>query len=124
MVRREPKDHWNDYYFCAVKPKSINRKNRSSFTYPNLDSATRPVPQSKELPVLVFEGLPQLESFSSEEEDVSIDSDNTLADNDFPPFLLSPQLFSERELNDLVRGLNLSKEAFELLASRLKEKIF
>jgi len=47
-----------------------------------------PVPHSEELPVPVFEGLPQLESsLSSEEEDVSIDSDNTLADNDFLPSL-------------------------------------
>jgi len=57
----------------------------NSLTYPNLDSAIRPVPHSEELPVPVFEGLPQLESsLSSEEEDVSINSDNTLADNDFP----------------------------------------
>jgi len=53
----------------------------NSLTYPNLDSAIRPVPHSEELPVPVFEGLPQLESsLSSEEDDVS----NTLADNDFP----------------------------------------
>jgi len=106
-----------------VKTEGINRKNRNSLTYPNLDSAIRPVPYSEELPVPVFEGLPQLESpLSSEEEDVSIDSDNTLADNDFPPSLLSPQLFSQGELNDLARDLILSKESSELLASRLKEK--
>jgi len=65
--------------------------------YPNLDSAIKPVPHSEELRVLVLpvpEGVPQLESsLSSEEEDVSIGSDNTVADNDFPPSLLSPQLF-------------------------------
>jgi len=100
-----------------------NRKNRNSLTYPNLNSAIRPVPHSEELPVPDFEGLPQLESsLSSEEVDVSIDSDNTLADNDFPPSLLSPQLFSQGELNDLTRDLNLSKESSELLASMLKEK--
>ena len=31
------------------------------------------------------------------------------------------QLFSQSELNDLVRDLSLSKESSELLASRLKE---
>jgi len=57
----------------------------NSLTYPNLDSAIRPVPRSDELPVAVFEGLTQLESsLSSKEEDVSVDSDETLADNDFP----------------------------------------
>ena len=34
----------------------------------------------------------------------------------------TPQTFSQAELNDLVRGLNLPKESAELLASRLKEK--
>jgi len=121
MVWREPKDHSNDCYLCAVKSKGINRKNLNSVTYPNLDSAIRPVPHSKELPVPVFEGLQQLESsLSSEEEDVSIGSDSTLADNDFPPFLLSLQLFSQGELNELARDWNLSKESSELLSSRLK----
>lgn len=34
----------------------------------------------------------------------------------------APQLFGQRELNDLVRDLGLSKKAAELLASRLQEK--
>lgn len=36
----------------------------------------------------------------------------------------APQLFSQNELNDLIRDLNLSKQASELLASRLKENNF
>jgi len=32
--------------------------------------------------------------------------------------------FSQEELNDLVRDLNLSKSSADLLASRLKEKTF
>jgi len=109
MVWRESKDPCNNCYFCVVKTKDITWKNRNSLTYPNINSAIRPVPHSEELPVPVFEGLPQLESsLSSEEEDISIDSNNTLADNDFPPSLLSPQLFSQGELNYLARDLNLS----------------
>ena len=45
-----------------------------------------------------------------------------LAKSDFPPSLLSRQLFSQEELNDLTRDLNFSKEPSELLASRLEEK--
>ena len=88
-----------------------------------MDSAIRPVPHSEELPIPVFESLPQLESALSSEDDLSsTDSETTIADNDFPPSLLPPQLFSQNELNDLARDLNLSKKSSELLASRLKEK--
>ncbi|KAF2888518.1 hypothetical protein ILUMI_17655 [Ignelater luminosus] len=34
----------------------------------------------------------------------------------------APQLFSQNELSDLIRDLNLSKQELELLASRLKQK--
>ena len=57
MVWREPKDHYSDCYFCGIKTKGINRKNRTSLTYPSLDSAIRPVPHSEELPIPVFKGL-------------------------------------------------------------------
>ena len=33
MVWQEPKDDCNDCYFCAVKTKGINRKNRNCLTY-------------------------------------------------------------------------------------------
>ena len=123
MVWQEPKDHCSDCYFCGIKTKGINRKNRTSLTYPSLDSAIRPVPHSEQLPIPVFEGLPQLESALSSEDDLSsTDSETTIADNDFPSSLLPPLLFSQNELNDLARDLNLSKESSELLASRLKEK--
>ena len=104
MVWREPKDHYSGCYFWGIKTKGINRKNRTSLTYPSLDSAIRPVPHSEELPIPVFESLPQLESALSSEDDLSsTDSETTIADNDFPPSLLPPQLFSQNELNDLAR---------------------
>ena len=66
-----------------------------------MDSAIRPVPHSEELSIHVFEGLLQLESALSSEEDLSYtDSETTIADNDFPPSLLPPQLLSQNELND------------------------
>ena len=74
-----------------------------------MDSAIGPVPHSEELPIPVFEGLPRLESALSRADDLSsTDSETTIADNDFPPSLLPPQLFSQNELNDLARDLNLS----------------
>ena len=43
MIWREPTNHVTDCYFCAIDLTGINRKNRSSLTYPDLDSARRPV---------------------------------------------------------------------------------
>ena len=39
-----------------------------------------------------------------------------------PPQSLTPQQFSQPELNDLLRDLGLSKNAAEVLASSLQEK--
>ena len=123
MVWREPKDHYSDCYFCGIKSKGINRMNKNSVSYTTLDSAIRPVPHSEELPFPVFEGLPQLEFTIFSADDLSsTDTETTIADYDFPPSLSPPQLFSQKELNDLARDLNLSKESSELLASKLKEK--
>ena len=96
MVWREPKDHYSDCYFCGIKTKGINRKNRNSVSYPCLDSAIRPVPHSEELPVPVFEG-----TISSKDDLSSTDTETTIAGSDFPPSLLPPQLFFQKELNDL-----------------------
>ena len=91
--------------------------------YPNLASAIRPVPHSLELPIPVFEGLPELNLLSDIENDASSSDSNPSLDKDsFHPAVLPRLLFSQGELNDLVRDLSLSKESSELLASRLKEK--
>ena len=119
MVWREPKNHLNDCYFCAVNTKGIKRKNRNSLVYPNLESAIRPIPHCNEIPVPVFEGLPELELPGLKEDQASVfstdSSDSTVSDVNFPPSSL-PQFFSYGELNDLTRDLNLSKKSSELLA--------
>ena len=62
-----------------------------------------------------FKGLPELELPGSEEEHAFVlstdSSETTVSDVGFPPFSL-PQLFSQEELNDLTRDLNLSKRIF------------
>jgi hypothetical protein len=45
IVLREPKDHTSD---CYLKKTGISSKSRHTVIYPNLPSATRPVPQSGE----------------------------------------------------------------------------
>ena len=113
--------------YCAVNTKRINRKKKSPLVYPNLEFAIRPIPHCNEIPVPVFKGLPKLELHSSEGDQgfvLSTDSsEDTVSDVSFPPSLL-PQLICQRELNDLIRDLNLFKDSSELLASRLKKKIY
>lgn len=120
MIWREPSNHVTDCYFCAINIMGINRKNRTTLEYPNLPSAMRPTPHSEEIPVPVFEDKSIEESSSSQDETQSIattDDASFLDDNDE-----QPKLFSQNELNDLVRDLNLPKDSAELLASRLKDK--
>ena len=117
MIWREPQNHVSDCYFCALNLKGINRRNRHTLTYPNIPSAIRPIPHSNELPIPTFKSL-STESFSSGEEE------EDMRDQDFIPSEIdsSPQAFTQLELNDLVRDLNLPKDSAEVLASRLNDK--
>ncbi|QQP57683.1 Uncharacterized protein FKW44_002754, partial [Caligus rogercresseyi] len=123
MIWREQKNHTTDCYFCSVDVKGFNSKNKRSISYPNIYSAIRPVPHSSEL------SIPQppssLDEYSSELEDEAALSppDESSSDLSFDEDE-RPQLYSQGELNDLVRDLGLSKDAAELLGSRLKIKTF
>jgi hypothetical protein len=121
MVWREPKNHIDDCYFCMVNISGYNKKNKSNIIYPNLLSAIRPIPHDPELPVPV----PSKAFETILNHDTSIDSAGNSSNND-EDFQLdttdAPQLFNQFELNDLVRDLALTKEAAEILGSRLKEK--
>ena len=122
MIWREPKDHFSDCYFCLTSVAGHSSKTKSSIQYPSLSSAIRPVPHSEQIPIsdsVVFGNLSESNSDS-----ISTKS----SDGNDPEYMdiavgsQSPQLFSQCELNDLVRDLDLSKEAAELLGSRLSEK--
>ena len=73
MVWREPKNHHDDCYFCMVNIKGINRNNRRKWIYPDLESARRPVPNSDEVPIPVFDYLTELIE-SSDESISSVDA--------------------------------------------------
>ena len=115
MVWREQENHLNDCYFCMVSTKGFNKKNKSKIQYPNLKSAIRPVPHCDEIPVP--QPPSEIQSSSESEETTSERENFENETNDG-----SPEFFSQSELNDLTRELNLSKEAAQFLASRLKEK--
>ncbi|KAJ8879460.1 hypothetical protein PR048_020068 [Dryococelus australis] len=90
LVRREQKDYSSDCYFYLTTLKGIIVK------YHDLSSANRPVPHSKDLHV------PKHTTFGA-----STSSSE-------------PHMITQSKLNDLVRDLNLSKKAAELMASLLK----
>ena len=100
MIWREPKNHFDDCYFCAVNTKGINRKKRNSLVHPNLESAIRPTPHCNEIPVPVFTGLPELELPGSKKDRASVlstdSSEDTVSVVGFPPSL--PQLFFKKTL--------------------------
>lgn len=125
MVWREQKNHYNDCYFCSVKVNGFSKKNKHNIIYPNLDFAIRPVVHSASLPI----PIPPEEGFNFNAE-MECDQDSIDYDDECPGDAnytpdedkSSPQTFSQDELNDLIRDMNLSKEKAELLASRLKQK--
>ena len=81
MVWREPRNHVDDCYFCAVHLNGINRKNRHTLAYLNLASANRPVSHSEEFSIPVFSVLLQISLSPTEEssspEDATGDPDFT-----------------------------------------------
>ena len=60
MIWREPKNHTNDCYLCAINLTGINKKKRKSLIYSNLPSALRPVADCDEIPIPVFKKLPDV----------------------------------------------------------------
>jgi hypothetical protein len=116
MLWREPKNHSDDCYFCCCDVKGQNSKNKKVILYPNLPSVLYPAVHVPEVPV------PQpteiLEDASTNSSDAGGD------DEEFQCHTESqiPQLFTQSELNDVIRVLGLPKEKAEILGSRLKEK--
>jgi hypothetical protein len=96
--------------------KSHYSKNKKVILYSNLPSPLHPVPHGPDVPV------PQPPVTLTDDSTTEEDSDK--GDHDFPfdSECEGPQLFTQPELNDLVRDLGLSKEKAELLVSRLQEK--
>ena len=118
MVWREPKDHLNDCYFCMVNLKGIGKKNRQRISYPSIPSAIRPVPHSDEFSPPVFNG------FASSENEIEVEdermeyeykkTDTESEDSSTESPKATPQQLNQSELNDLVRDLDLSKQAAEI----------
>jgi hypothetical protein len=121
MVRREPKNHFDDCYLYIVNIIGINQNNRDKWSYPDLPSARNPVLHSDLVPVPPFRELPQLSEDESYMSDIAQGKESGDSDSNFQTTSHSERI-DQNEMSDLIRDLNLSKESSELLASRLKEK--
>ena len=126
MVWREPKDHSTDCYFCLVNRKGADRKSRQNISYPNIPLAIRPVPHSDRFPPPVFNGFVSSDEASESEREEFMECEyketDAKSEDSSSETKLAYHQFNQSELNDLVRDLDLSKQAAELLASRLKGK--
>ena len=85
----------------------------------------RPIPHGNKVPVPIFTKLPdidedQLRSFTSSTNSDDDNEEQVIAHEAWNTGRVS--LYSQSELNDLIRGLNLPKQSAEMLASRLQEK--
>jgi hypothetical protein len=116
MVWREPKNHFDDCYFCIVNITGINRNNRDKWSYPDLPSARRPVQHSHLVPVPPSRELPQLSEDKSCMSDIIQGKESGDSDSDFQKTSHSER-FDQNEFSDLIRDLNVSNESSELLAS-------
>ena len=118
MVWREPKNHFNDCYFCMTNIVGFTKKNKSKITYPNCESARKPVPHDETNPPPVPPA--DMTDTSSSKESTS-DAETGEDDMYVPDADNSPHLLGQAELNELVRDLELTKEK-ELFGSRLQER--
>jgi len=119
MVWREPTNHHDDCYFSVENVKGFNGYKKSKWEYPYLESARRPIPYNDNVPIQAYT-LPL--SYIEKQQDLKCNTTRHSSFSEYEGNILTPQQFTQTELNDLVQDLNLSKRAFELLASRLKEK--
>ncbi|XP_058879386.1 uncharacterized protein LOC131736994 [Acipenser ruthenus] len=121
-IWREPTDHSCNCYFCMVDPsKRRNGKNAPAITYPDLPSSIAPVPHCHELPVPTPPEREQSsleESSKSESEEDVVDPDDNFRGGAEERIPYYP---NQKDLNNLIRDLGLTKSNAELLTSRLKQ---
>ena len=117
MVWREPKNHFNDSYFCMTNIVGFTKKNKSKITYPNCESARKPLPHDEKNQPPVPPADMTDPSYSEES---TSDTETREGDMYVPNADNSPHLLGQAEFNDLVHDLELTKGKAELLGSRFQ----
>ena len=126
MTWREPTHHTTDCYFYLVNTKGIGKKNRHKISYPSISSGIRPICTLMSCQSQFLKDFFHLKMWvvtKSKRLLMKLKKYfQNLAILLMRPHSQTPQQFSQPELNDLVCDLGLSKNAVEVLASRLQEK--
>ncbi|XP_061409989.1 uncharacterized protein LOC133344059 [Lethenteron reissneri] len=105
-IWQEPTDHSSNCYFCMVDPfKRRTGNNAPAITYLDLPSSIAPVPHCEE-------------SSKSESERYVVDPDDYFRGGAEER---NPYYPNQKDLNNLMRDLGLTKSNAELLTSRLKQ---
>jgi hypothetical protein len=117
MEWREPSNHIEDCYFCMINVNGFTKKTRSMIPYPNPPSVSLPLPHSSDIPIPDRPPHSETTSSSSTSQSFPEKDDVDYGDDDD-----TPKLLTQVDLDDLVRDLYLSKDAAQLLGSRLSEK--
>ncbi|KAL7886638.1 hypothetical protein AOLI_G00043590 [Acnodon oligacanthus] len=114
-------NHSTNCYSCMVDPsKRRTGKNAPPVTYPDIPPSITPVPHCPELPVPTPPGRDQPPSGESSKSD----TEEHVEDPDFSLYAAEerkPYYPNQKDLNDLIRDLGLTKSNAELLTSRLKQ---
>ena len=120
MVWGEPKYHSDVCYFCSCNVQGFNLKNKKDISYPNIQSAIRPIPHGPGVPIP--SPPDSLEDILDDHEILAQQGDSEEDSDCYDPGTTDPIPFSQSELNALVRDLGLPKDSAEVLESRLKDK--
>ena len=116
-IWRGPTNHTNDCYFCMVDPsKRRTGKNAPAIVHPSIPSSIAPVPHSDQLPVPIptrCQDPVSADESTPEEDNITID-DYVLNSNLEEKKTYYP---NQKDLNDLIRDLGLTKSNAELLTS-------
>ncbi|KAH9637300.1 hypothetical protein HF086_006944 [Spodoptera exigua] len=120
MQWRESTNHATDCYFCLTthvfgKGKGVSKKKKKTIVYPNVPSATRPLPHSNLHPI------PKRPHIEEDEITLTSPSISSMSESEVPRTSSQPHRITQAELNDLVRDLDLPKNKAELLGSRLQQ---
>ncbi|XP_073532727.1 uncharacterized protein [Phyllobates terribilis] len=121
-IWRKLTDHSSNCYFCMVDPaQRCTGKNAPQIVYPDNPSSIAPVPHCPELPV----PYPQKRDQPSSGKSSKSDSEEANADQDYvftdAVEERRPYFPNQKDVNDLIRDLRLTKSNAELLTSRLKQ---